>query len=69
MKAGDEIDFEMVERLAALFVVRCAQETQAMHDLVEFRHLKYIAVVAEEGQHHAGRRTPLRGPALPEQAN
>ena len=68
MKAGDEIDFEMVERLAALFLVRCALETQAMHDLMEFRHLKYIAVVAEEANiTRAAERLYVAQPSLSKQ--
>jgi DNA-binding transcriptional LysR family regulator len=47
VKAGIEIDFRTVDSLLALVRNVQAEEFHAMSDLVEFRHLKYIAAVAE----------------------
>jgi DNA-binding transcriptional LysR family regulator len=47
VEAGIEIDFRMVDSLLALEHSLRAEEFNAMSDLVEFRHLKYIVAVAE----------------------
>ena len=47
VEAGTEIDFRMVDSLLALERNLQLEEFNAMSDLVEFRHLKYIVTVAE----------------------
>jgi hypothetical protein len=47
VEAGIEIDFRMVDSFFALQLSFQSEEVQAMSDLVEFRHLKYIVAVAD----------------------
>ena len=46
VEADIEIDFPLVDSLLALVHSLHGAEVNAMSDLVEFRHLKYIVAVA-----------------------
>ncbi|HEY1901123.1 MAG TPA: LysR family transcriptional regulator [Terracidiphilus sp.] len=68
MEAGIEIDFRMVDLLLALERNLQAEEPNAMSDLVEFRHLKYIVAVAEAATiTRAAERLFLAQPSLSKQ--
>ncbi len=68
VEAGIEIDFRMVDSLLALERNLQAEEFNAMSDLVEFRHLKYIVAVAEAATiTRAAERLFLAQPSLSKQ--
>ena len=68
VEAGIEIDFRMVDSLLALELTLQAEEFNAMSDLVEFRHLKYIVAVAEAANiTRAAERLFLAQPSLSKQ--
>ncbi|MGA2890581.1 MAG: LysR family transcriptional regulator [Terracidiphilus sp.] len=68
MEAGIEIDFRMVDSRLALERNLQAEEFNAMSDLVEFRHLKYIVAVAEAATiTRAAERLFLAQPSLSKQ--
>jgi DNA-binding transcriptional LysR family regulator len=68
VEAGIEIDFRMVDSLLALARNLQAEEFDAMSDLVEFRHLKYIVAVAESATiTRAAERLFLAQPSLSKQ--
>jgi DNA-binding transcriptional LysR family regulator len=66
--SGNEIDFRAVESLHALASSLRVEEFRAMSDLVEFRHLKYIAALAEAGNFtRAAEQLFLSQPSLSKQ--
>jgi DNA-binding transcriptional LysR family regulator len=68
VEAGIEIDFRMADSLLALVLHPKAEEFNAMSDLVEFRHLKYIVAVADEANiTRAAERLFLAQPSLSKQ--
>jgi DNA-binding transcriptional LysR family regulator len=68
VEAGIEIDFRMADSLFALVLHPKAEEFNAMSDLVEFRHLKYIVAVADEANiTRAAERLFLAQPSLSKQ--
>jgi hypothetical protein len=68
VEAVIEIDFRMVDSLVALERNLQAEEFNAMSDLVEFRHLKYIVAVAEAATiTRAAERLFLAQPSLSKQ--
>lgn len=68
VEAGIEIDFRMVDSLLALERNLLARELNAMSDLVEFRHLKYIVAVADAANiTRAAERLFLAQPSLSKQ--
>ena len=68
VEAGIEIDFRMVDSLLALERNLQAVEFNAMSDLVEFRHLKYIVAVADAANiTRAAERLFLAQPSLSKQ--
>src|ERR1017187_9319543 len=68
VEADIEIDFRMVDSLLALVHSLHATEVNAMSDLVEFRHLKYIVAVAEAANiTRAAERLFLAQPSLSKQ--
>jgi DNA-binding transcriptional LysR family regulator len=68
VEAGIEIDFRMIESRLALEHSLQAEEFNAMTDLVEFRHLKYIVAVAEAANiTRAAERLFLAQPSLSKQ--
>ena len=68
VEAGIEIDFRMVDSLLALERNLQLEEFNAMSDLVEFRHLKYIVAVAEAATiTRAAERLFLAQPSLSKQ--
>ena len=68
VEAGIEIDFRTVDSLIALVHSLHATEVNAMSDLVEFRHLKYIVAVAEAANiTRAAERLFLAQPSLSKQ--
>jgi len=65
VEAGIEIDFRMVDSFLALQLSFQTEEVQAMSDLVEFRHLKYIVAVADAANiTRAAERLFLAQPSL-----
>jgi DNA-binding transcriptional LysR family regulator len=68
VEADIEIDFPLVDSLLALVHSLHATEVNAMSDLVEFRHLKYIVAVAEAANiTRAAERLFLAQPSLSKQ--
>ena len=68
VEADIEIHFRMVDSLLALVHSLHATEVNAMSDLVEFRHLKYIVAVAEAANiTRAAERLFLAQPSLSKQ--
>src|ERR1035441_4691662 len=68
VEADIQIDFRMVDSLLALVHSLHATEVNAMSDLVEFRHLKYVVAIAEAANiTRAAKRLFLAQPSLSKQ--